>query len=332
MPQEKNNNEEIRAYKDALKQAQRQAKLGQYALVNLQKTKHELLLYRVIFQKAPVAILITDQNGIITNTNKSFTEITGYSYEESINKNPSFLKSDKHDSEFFKEFWNTLLKDGFWQGEIWNRRKSGELYVEWLSINSIKDEENNVTNYIGIFRDTTVTRKKMDQLEKFAYIDPLTKLPNRRACEEQIESYLKLAEINNNPLAVLFMDLDHFKEVNDTYGHKIGDLLLTEIGTRLKACVRKDDIVARISGDEFIVVLKGITDNNKIKEISNNIIKSVNQDIILENNKCNVGISIGISLYPTDANSATKLIKMADEAMYSSKSSGRNRLKFYFEL
>ncbi|WP_319784333.1 EAL domain-containing protein [Oceanisphaera sp. IT1-181] len=274
-------------------------------------------------------VIITDAHGRIEFVNPAFTHTTGYSAEEVMGKSPAILSSGRHDADFYNRMWQTLSQDGYWRGEIWNRRKTGQLYLELLTITSISDETDKVTHYAALFADITHIRENEDQIRKLAYYDALTQLPNRRLLEDRLDHALRHAHRQQQRLAVLFIDLDHFKQVNDSLGHAAGDELLLEVSKRMAARLREDDTLARLGGDEFIVLLPDLTDANEVTIIARRLLEAVGEPVLLNNQQFRVGCSVGISLYPDDASNAQQLLQHADAAMYRAKQEGRNTYRLF---
>jgi diguanylate cyclase (GGDEF)-like protein len=246
-----------------------------------------------------------------------------------IGKNPSVLSSGRHGASFYAELWAKLLQDGHWQGEIWNRRKSGEAYPELLTITAIRDIEGSLTNYAALFSDISELKENEERIRHLAYYDPLTRLPNRRLLEDRLHVALAHAHRNRLQMAVLFIDLDRFKRINDSLGHEIGDRLLVTIAERLCSSLREDDTVARIGGDEFLVVLSEIDGPDAAAQTAHRLIEALKRPVTVQTHELVVTTSIGISLYPDDSDSATELIKNADAAMYRAKATGRDSFQLY---
>jgi len=293
------------------------------------KQNRELRLYSKVFSSASEAIMVTDKDQNIIDVNQSFTRITGYSNKEILGSKPSRFASGKHDADFFKSMWETLQNTGSWHGEIWDKRKDGKIFAKQLSINTVYEENGEISQYIAIFSDITTNKDIEKQLENLAYKDPLTKLNNRTMFQFLLNMTYESANREKNHFALLFIDLDQFKQVNDTLGHSKGDLLLIEIAARLKECIRKTDIVSRIGGDEFTVILPKLHSNESAALIAQKIIKSVSEPVQLENDIVHVGASIGISIYPQDGGDIEILSKHADIAMYHVKESGRNGYQYF---
>ncbi|MCG8056469.1 MAG: diguanylate cyclase [Candidatus Thiodiazotropha endolucinida] len=287
------------------------------------KSEEQLRLSHQVMACATEGILITDKQERIVSVNDAFTEITGYSAEEVIGEKPSLLRSGKHPEEFFQTMWTEIKEKGFWQGEIWNRRKDGAVYVEWLGISTVVDENGDPSNYVGIFTEMTQRKNQQVELERLAFYDPLTGLANRLLLQDRLEQSCSHARRNKSMVAVLFLDLDKFKIVNDSFGHETGDLLLQEVARRISAVVREGDTVARLGGDEFVVVLRDLNTIDAMEHVSNKIIDAVNQPIDIQGNQCSVDISIGVAIYPHHQQ-VSELVKLADLAMYKAK---RNREK-----
>jgi diguanylate cyclase (GGDEF)-like protein/PAS domain S-box-containing protein len=280
------------------------------------------------------AMTITDVNGTIIKVNDAFTRITGYSREEVIGKNPRVLKSMKHDDEFYKEMWRQLHTVGKWSDDIYNKRKNGEIYLERLSITAIKDEKDIITHYIAQFLDISDVKKAQEIAQHQADHDFLTGLLNRKALIQRLNEEFVKARRHNFLHAFLFLDLDEFKNVNDTYGHNTGDKLLVEISNRLKQLLREEDILARISGDEFAIIILNIDENEAeaakdISKLATKIIDALNQVFILGEYKIKIGASIGIKLFPDAEKDVASVIIHADTAMYQAKAQGKNQFVFF---
>ena len=230
----------------------------------LTKRNEELELAASVFENTMEGIVITDKDGTIQKVNGAFTFITGYSPEEAIGKNPRILKSERHDPEFYENMWNSIINFDIWHGEIWNRRKDGETYPEWLSINAIKDFCGETQHYVAVFRDITDIKDLEERLSFQAYHDALTGLSNRQLCTDRLKMAINRAERNDLTVGVIFLGLDDFKKINDSLGHHLGDVLLQEVAERLKNCSRNEDNVARFGGDEFVLILPDINPNNRL--------------------------------------------------------------------
>jgi diguanylate cyclase (GGDEF)-like protein/PAS domain S-box-containing protein len=286
-------------------------------------------LFAQIFATTKEGIIITDPEGTIQRVNPAFSSVTGYSAKEAAGQNPRLLQSGQQDASFYQRLWTDLAATGYWQGEIWNRRKNGEVYPEWLNISAIRDDAGNVTNYVGIFSDISTIKVAEGKLTHLAHHDALTNLPNRVLFQEKLNLAIRQAESSGENLAVLFLDLDNFKPVNDTLGHRIGDLLLQAVAERLAATIRTTDTVARIGGDEFTIVLTGFKTLQNVSRVAEKLLQAISHPYLLEAHLVKIGVSIGISIYPNDGQTAEELLLSADMAMYFSKRQGRNRFQFY---
>ncbi len=294
--------------------------------------EQQLHLTSTVFEYTSEAIIITDANALIIDCNQAFTDITGYSLAEIKGKNPSFASSEQHDKVFFKDMWSSINQSGRWSGEIWDKRKDGETYPKWLSINEVINAEGDVSHYIGVFNDISQIKETEKKLEELAFKDTLTKLPNRKLFYDRLELELKRTKREeNSKLALLFIDLDRFKQVNDTLGHHIGDELLKIIAERLLTCIREKDTAARLGGDEFTVIINDIPSSKVAKDIAEKIIQVISIPIMLQGHEHFIGASIGISLYPEDSEEMEILIRNADAAMYHAKDSGRGNYQFFSE-
>ncbi len=297
------------------------------------EAEERLKIAASVFQSASEGILITDVSGSIIEANDAFSRITGYSREAIIGRNPRFLKSGHHDKPFFDAMWKSLLQSGFWQGVIWNRRKDGGLFACRTAISAVKDRNGEVTRFIGLHSDVTEFLERHEELEHMAYYDTLTQLPNRVLLSDRMNQSMAQADRNQTAVAVCYLDLDGFKPVNDRFGHKAGDLLLVEIANRLKSCVRAEDTVARIGGDEFILLLTQLKEENEWRPVVDRVLVSVRSPFVIpQEGAVNVSASIGISVYPGDHTNGEQLIRYADLAMYNAKDRGRDLVRLYRDI
>ncbi|MEG3640940.1 two-component system response regulator [Magnetococcus sp. PR-3] len=296
-----------------------------------QRAESGLRLIHKVFENTSEAIILTDIQGVIIDTNPAFSEITGYSREEAVGNNPRSFKSDRHDDNFYQDMWKKIAEEGLWQGEIWDRRKNGEIYPKRLTINAVRNHEGRVENYIGIFSDISESKATELKLERLAYYDALTQLPNRMLFHDRLEHEFYAAQRHRKQVAVFFIDLDRFKQVNDTLGHSAGDELLQHVAQRLEGCVRANDTVARMGGDEFTVILADIHDNESVARVARKVLEELQKSIHIKGHDIFVGASIGIALYPTNGSNVETLTKNADMAMYRAKESGRGNYKFFSE-
>ncbi len=281
-----------------------------------------------IFNSTMEGIMITDKNGIIQTVNPAFSVITGYSKNEAVGLTPRFLRSDKEPAERYQSMWHSLNTQGVWQGEIWNQRKNGEAYPQWMTISSLPnggDQE----QYVALFIDISEQKRREACIEHQAYHDALTGLPNRRLFHDRLEQALVQAERNACSLAVLFIDLDRFKMINDTLGHNIGDQLLQAVTKRLSDTVRREDTVARLGGDEFTVLLPRVEKRQDVERAVQKIIAAFQQPFTIAEQPLHISLSMGIALFPRDGETPERLMKNADSAMYRTKSDGRNGYHFY---
>jgi len=293
------------------------------------RAEEKLRLAAQVFESSKDAIFICDNKNKIVSINHAFTKITGYEADEIIGKNPKVLQSGRHDKDFYHLFWADLLSKGYWKGEIWNRRKSGETFPEWLSISLVHDDAHEISHYIAIFSDITDIKSSEAHIEFLANYDPLTQLPNRRLFIDRLDQAIKTASREKTQLAVLFFDLDHFKTINDSLGHNIGDKILIEVAARLSECMREIDSVSRLSGDEFAAVITDITDISDVIKVVKKIIVAIRAAFKINDYELHVTISTGISVYPNDGENYEILLKNADTAMYCAKHSGRDSFEFF---
>ncbi len=279
-------------------------------------------------------MLVTDADKTILRVNRAFTDITGYTAEEVIGKNPRILQSGRQPAEFYAAMWNNINNTGSWEGEIWNRRKNGEIYPEYLTITAVKNTDDIVTNYVATLIDITLSKKAADEIERLAFYDPLTGLPNRRLLLDRLNLALASSHRSGRLGALLFIDLDNFKTLNDTLGHDMGDLLLQQVAERLASCVREDDTVARLGGDEFVVMLEDLSKlaveaATQTETIGEKILATLNQSYQLAKHEYYSTPSIGAALFNNRQQATEELLKQADIAMYQAKTSGRNALRFF---
>jgi len=306
------------------------------AFIRLQKQSDRLKLSARVFATASEGITITDTDGTILDVNDAFTEVTGYSREEIVGKNPRVLQSGRHSALFYAKMWQSIRDTGQWQGEVWNRRKNGEIYPEWLTVTAgtVKaGAQRKVTHYVATFSDITERKKNEAEIYQLAFYDPLTGLPNRRLLMDRLRHVLASRAHDAERVSLLFIDIDNFKTLNDIKGHDIGDLLLVEIAQRLRACAREGDTVARLGGDEFVVMLEGLSAEPEhaaaqARVVGEKIHHTLNEPYWLKDFEYHSSCSIGISMVSQHA-SADELLKHADTAMYEAKAAGRNALRFF---
>lgn len=289
----------------------------------------ELQLYEQAFASSGEAMLITDADNRIVNVNDAFTAQTGYTLEEVRGENPKLLSCGKTPPNVYQEMWQGLEENDFWQGELWDRKKDGEIYPKWISITVLRDEDGKPQFYTASFTDISERKESEARIEHLAHHDILTGLLNRFSMEERLEQAIATAIRTRNNIALLFIDLDRFKTINDSLGHHMGDSLLTQVAQRLKACVRGSDIVARIGGDEFVIVLNGIRLSAHAASVAENILKEVSHPYDLDGQTVNTSPSIGISIFPDDGTCVDDLMRTADIAMYNAKEAGKNNYQYF---
>lgn len=292
--------------------------------------ERELKLSRALFESTVEAMMITDESFQIVEVNPAFTGLTGYTEREIVGKNPSILRSGKHDKEFYEKMFETLEKEGHWRGEIWNRKKSGEIYVQRLTISVIHDLSGKVSNYVSVFSDITEERREKDRATHRAYHDALTELPNRVLLMDRLQNSIQHTSRQSRVPVILFLDLDHFKPVNDTYGHLMGDLLLTEIAMRLRKATRESDTVARLGGDEFVVLMDAEKEQAResVNEAALRIVSQIEEPFDIQGTVLTIGVSVGIAIYPQDGETPEDLLQQADRAMYSRKGKSKGKIAF----
>ncbi|MFT5706366.1 MAG: diguanylate cyclase (GGDEF)-like protein/PAS domain S-box-containing protein [Oceanospirillaceae bacterium] len=295
------------------------------------KVFEELRLAALVYENCSEAMAVTDADNVIISVNPAFTHVTGYSSAESLGRNMSMLSSGKHDRYFYANIWKSLLTTGNWQGEIWNKRKNGEVFAEKLIINTEFDAKGCVVRRVALFSDISEKKKAENLILKHANYDSLTGLPNRRLFMERLQKEVQLAKQDDNFGALLFIDLDRFKEVNDSLGHDQGDQLLVKAAQRLTHCVNESDTVARFSGDEFTIILNSLCDQINVETVVQKILKCMSTPYQLEQHKVYISASIGITLFPIDASDVGELLSNADQAMYVAKKNGRNCFHYFTE-
>ncbi len=294
-----------------------------------QHMQEKLHLAATVFESTAEGVLITDTRQRIHAVNRAFSEITGYSETEAIGHTPRLLASGQHDSAFYAAMWHQLTAEGHWQGEIYNRRKNGDIYPSWLTISAVRNKDDLITHFVAVFADISSLKHAQARLDYQAHHDPLTGLPNRTLFENRLQTALLHSEESGSLGAVLFLDLDRFKHINDSLGHPVGDLLLKGIAQRLKEHLRDIDTVARLGGDEFIVLLPGLLQPSDAVSIANKLLACFSAPFQAGEHEFFISSSIGCSLFPNDGTDVATLVKNADAAMYRSKAKGRNRVESY---
>ncbi len=291
--------------------------------------EEKLQLAALVYRNSSEAILITNARNEILAVNPAFERITGYSAAEILGKDPKILSSGRQDKAFYKVMWNTLHEKGVWRGELWNRKKNGEVYAAWLTINVIYNDDGSVRYYVGLSDDFTEKKEAEDMIWRQANFDFLTDLPNRRMLLDRLQQETTKVAQSSKKLALLFLDLDNFKDVNDTLGHDMGDRLLTDVAHRLTGCVREIDTVSRLGSDEFAVILTELTDLPTAEKIAQKILHALAQPYWLDDEVAYLSASIGITVYPDDGMQIDVLLKNADQALYAAKQAGRNRMSYF---
>lgn len=298
-------------------------------VADLQRTESDLNLAQSLINASMDGVMVTNAEGVITFVNPAFCKLTGYSIEEAIGNTPSMLKSGRQGPRFYQTLWQELQDKGCWRGEIWNRRKNGEIYPEWLTITRIQEPGSDEVCYAGIFSDITERKKSELIIENLAYYDPLTKLPNRQLLNDRMEMALATAHREGHHVAVIFIDLDHFKRINDTLGHPAGDQLLCEMANRLRANAREGDTLARLGGDELVMLLTEVEHPESAYRVVRRAMEALKHPCNIDGFELHVTASMGCSIYPEDGEDVATLLKNADTAMYRAKSDGRNKFQLY---
>ena len=286
-------------------------------------------LASLIYQNSSQAMLISDVRNVIISVNPAFTKITGYTEEDTIGKNPKMLNSGRNDKAFYTAMWDTVKSTGHWSGEIYNKRKNGEIYPETLNISTVTNAFGSVDHYVALFSDITEKKKADELIVEQANMDPLTKLQNRRMFQDRLDEEIKRSKRSELPFALLFLDLDHFKEVNDSLGHEVGDQMLVEVSERIKAHVRESDVISRLGGDEFAIIFTELKDIHSIDHITQEILDSLSKPYHLGVDQVYISASVGITLYPSDADNISQLLQNSDQAMYLAKNSGRSCYRYF---
>jgi diguanylate cyclase len=312
-----------------LLQVQLLAMTGRTAMI--QRKNAQLVLAEKVFDNSGEAIVVTDEVGLVLATNPAFTRVTGYSADEVRGRNLRILHSSRQSPEFDHDLWQRLKAEGRWQGELWNQRKNGEVFPEWLTISAVLDADGSTTHYVGAFSDITEPKAAQEQIAFLAYHDPLTCLPNRALGTDRVQQAIAHAERHGSTMALLFIDLDRFKLVNDSFGHSTGDNLLRAVADRLRQVVRKEDTLCRLSGDEFMIVLYEAGDNHAISTKCETILLELRSSFALDDRQINTSCSIGVTVFPEDGGNTEFLMRNADTALYEAKTHGRNTYRFYNE-
>ncbi|MGE5514319.1 MAG: EAL domain-containing protein [Bacteroidota bacterium] len=295
------------------------------------RLEDHMRLAATVFENSGDGLFVTDDHCNIVHVNPAFTEITGFDPEDVLGKSPKVLSSGRHDAEFYERMWESLRSVGKWQGEIWDRRKSGEMFAGWQNIAVVRNSMGEITNYVAVISDITSRKQVEERLSYQANHDPLTRLPNRTLFHERLSRAVARAQRNQSLVALLFIDLDRFKQVNDSLGHLAGDMLLQQVAERLTGATRQGDTVARLAGDEFTVILEDVQDPRDAAVVAHKILHMLVEPFDLAGHDANISSSIGVAIYPADAGDPQALIKLADAAMYRAKHLGRNGCQFHSE-
>jgi diguanylate cyclase (GGDEF)-like protein/PAS domain S-box-containing protein len=293
------------------------------------RAEEQIRLAEKVFDNSRQAIMITDPKPVILRVNRAFERITGYSQEEVVGRSPGILSSGRQGRQFYADLWRSLDQGGVWEGELWNRRKSGEVYPEYLAISAVRDRDGNAINYVGIFQDIGERKSAEERIQFLAHHDALTGLPNRSLLRDRAEMALYHAKRQGHSMAILFIDLDRFKTINDSLGHEIGDFLLKQASERILATVRGGDTVCRLGGDEFVVLLPDIKEAEDAKHVADKLIAAVNRPYTIDGHELLITCSVGIAMFPDHGGDIDTLQRNADAAMYAAKNSGRNASLFY---
>jgi diguanylate cyclase (GGDEF)-like protein/PAS domain S-box-containing protein len=294
-------------------------------------TLHRLRRLRMtslVFDHTDLGIIVTDTHARIVAVNPAYCRMSGYTAAELVGRNPRLQQSGRQDKAFYRELWRTLDTSGQWQGEIWNRRKNGEAYPVWQNISAVRDARGRTVQFLAVMSDITPVKAVQERLDHLAHHDPLTGLPNRLHFMAALERLLAHADREKTNVALLFVDLDHFKAVNDSFGHAVGDQLLIEVGRRLLEAVRSEDLVARLGGDEFVVTVGNLHEREEAASIARKLLAQLQQPFQVDGQDLAPAASIGIALYPDDGRRPTDLLSAADDAMYEAKRRGRHGIAF----
>jgi diguanylate cyclase (GGDEF)-like protein/PAS domain S-box-containing protein len=294
-------------------------------------TRRQLRRFRLaalVFDHSDQGIIVTDARANVIAVNRAYCNMSGYAAAEVIGSNPRLQQSGRHDQAFYRELWRALSDTGQWQGEIWNRRKSGEAYPVWQNISAVRNRQGRIVHYVAIASDITPVKATQERLDHLAHHDALTDLPNRLYFVSSLERALLHADRNQCGVALLFIDLDHFKAINDTLGHAAGDQLLIDVAQRLRKSVRAEDLVARLGGDEFVVLLERLRDRSEAAGVARKMLAEVFAPLQISGRTITPQASVGIAIYPGDGGSAAALLQAADDAMYEAKRRGRHTFAF----
>lgn len=322
--------DELRRSRDELDQRVRERTADlERKHIALAESEEKLQLAASVFSNSYDGVMIADARNLIVDVNPAFTRITGYSRDEIVGQSPGMLSSQRQPPEFYRAMWQSLQTRDFWQGEIWNRRKSGEVYAERLSISVVRDKQQAIRHYIGVFTDISQIKSHEAELNQIAHYDPLTGVPNRRLLADRLSQGILHARRVGNALAVCYLDLDGFKPINDQHGHAVGDLFLIDVAKRIKQELRGEDTLARLGGDEFVIILTNVADPKELHLVLDRVLKAVNAPTQIEGLMISTTASIGVTLYPDDNADPDTLLRHADQAMYLAKDAGKNRYQLF---
>ncbi|MBU1237565.1 MAG: EAL domain-containing protein [Gammaproteobacteria bacterium] len=300
-------------------------------LTEQRRVEENLRLAAQVFENSGEAIIIMDAHTRIVSANRAYSDMTGYLAEEVLGKPPAVLDSDLQPPDFYQRLWSSLRETGYWQGEIWSRRRNGEVYPEWLGISSLRGNDGEVTHFVAISSDISERKASEARIEFLAHHDPLTDLPNRLLLRDRLERAIAQGERSDSRVALLFLDLDRFKTVNDSLGHPVGDRLLREAAQRLRECVREMDTVSRQGGDEFLIVLTELKEGDAVTRAAESILAALSRPFSLDGHEVAISCSVGVAVYPEDGRDFDELLKKSDIAMYHAKEAGRNAFRYYTE-
>jgi diguanylate cyclase (GGDEF)-like protein/PAS domain S-box-containing protein len=289
----------------------------------LAEANRELTLAGVVFEHIPEAVVITDRDAVVISVNPAFTAINGFTAAEAVGRKTNLLKSGRHPEDFYRDMWRDLATTGSWRGEVWNRRKSGEIYPALLAISSLRDEAGAVSRYIGTLQDISYAKESEERIRYLAYHDVLTGLPNRLLFRDRTELAINQAKRDKVKCVLVFLDLDGFKKINDTLGHEVGDLLLIEVAKRLRQHIRVEDTVARLGGDEFLILLSRVRDEQAVLMVIEKVLQVLTERYLVQGNEIAITASMGVRVYPSDGVNCDELLKAADIAMYRAKETGK---------
>ncbi len=301
-------------------------------ITKLREEEAQISIYAKAIEATDHAIVVTDATGVIISVNSAFIHLTGYSREEALGNNPRILQSGHHTEAFYRQFWETLTNTGHWHGDIWDRRKDGHVYPKYMSVSAIKNSNGELTNFMGIFYDNSERVNIEERLERLAHYDSLTGLPNRSLLIDRLEQSMERALRQKNKAALLFLDLDGFKAINDQHGHLTGDQILKAAAERMKSCVRSVDTVSRLGGDEFVILIPDVNEPDTIATVAKKILSALAPPHTFSSYSVNCSASIGVSLFPEDGQTVNELLERADLAMYRAKRNGRGNYEFYHQI